>query len=441
MSKPLDEAGIGQTRVHCFECNTSHRAAVRREGASVVGCIDCPNGERSVTLSTDAEVFMDLRSKATRVHARDRAKAFRPLINLLSITDQCNCECPVCYAAAGPTDNPTHLPIVEIARRGREMRQAGARQVSLTGGEPTLHPDLPAVVRELRKSGLRVLIATNGLRLAESLEYVRLLKKSGLWKVNLQFDTLDESIHEQLRGNRRVDAKIQAAHNVIAAGLRLGTITTVNTLNLADVRRIVEFGLSLELSSLSMVFQAASTAGRYGLPEDTLVDREQIIAELLQCEALAGVDLSDVWPLPSYRPWSLRVHPDCAANLVLLRDGARVCPLTHAVNVERLYRKLSANSMRPSWIARNLVPLAYILSTVRRGKVALLLKSLSGFLGNSRRSGITIIGVGSFLSDMFWDEARIADCATVEWTDGGPVSPCVNYSKWKGRDFREVRTR
>ena len=63
----------------------------------------------------------------------------------------------------------------------------------------------------------------------------------------------------------------------------------------------------------------------------------------------------------------------------------------------------------------------------------LLLKSLMGFVGKARRSGVVLIGVGSFLSEAFWDERRIADCATAEWTDAGPVSPCVYYSPMKGR--------
>ena len=212
------------------------------------------------------------------------------------------------------------------------MRRVGVKQVSLTGGEPTLHPDLPNIVRELRRRGLRVLIATNGQRFAESPKYVRLLKKRGLWKVNLQLDTLDESVHEELRGNRLVELKIRAARNVIAAGLRLGTITTVTTLNLPEVGHIVEFGLSLEPAPMSMVFQAASTAGRYSLPGNTVVDREQIIDELLRCQALREITLNDVWPLPSYRPWALRVHPDCAANIILLRDGTTAIEAAHTLD-------------------------------------------------------------------------------------------------------------
>ncbi len=433
MNNPSEIQAVGRTSVFCFICHTSHGAVLERDGTRIVGRVECPNGERAVTLSSNAEVFLNLRDKARRVGARGKSTRLRPLVNLLSITNQCNFHCPVCYADSGPTESPSHLPPVEIARRARDMRRVGVKQVSLTGGEPTLHPDLPHIVRQLRRIGLRVLIATNGQRLAESPEYARLLKRCGLWKVNLQLDTRDESVHEKMRGNRMVEAKIQAARNVVAAGLRLGTITTVTTLNLPEVGHIVKFGLSLAPALTSIVFQAASTAGRYSLPENTVVDREQIIDELLRCEALHGTTLDDVWPLPSYRPWGLRVHPDCAANIVLLRDGSQVRPLTHVVDVDKLYRKLGQNAMSANWVARNLVPVAYTLSAIRRGKAMLLLRSLMGFLGKTRRSGVVLIGVGSFLSESFWDERRIADCATVEWTDAGPVSPCVYHSPMKGR--------
>ncbi|NQU24641.1 MAG: radical SAM protein [Candidatus Nealsonbacteria bacterium] len=404
---------------------------MERDGNRIVGRVECPNGERTVILSSNAEVFLSLREKAMRVDAWGRSRRLRPLVNLLSITNQCNFRCPVCYAASGPSDNPSHLALTEIVRRACDMRRVGVKQVSLTGGEPTLHPDLPRIVRRLRRMGLRVLIATNGQRLAESPEYARFLKRCGLWKVNLQLDTLDESVHEKLRGNRLVEAKVRAVRNVVAARLRLGTITAVTTLNLPDVGRIVKFGLSLTPAPMSIVFQAASTAGRYSLAENTVVDREQIIGELLRCENLHGTTLDDVWPLPSYRPWALRVHPDCAANIVLLRDGPRVTPLTRAVDVDKLYRKLGQNAMSANWITRNLVPAAYAVAAIRYGNAMPLLKSMMGLLAKARRSGIVLIGVGSFLSEAFWDERRIADCATVEWTDTGPVSPCVYYSPMK----------
>ena len=96
----------------------------------------------------------------------------RPLRDLrLSVTDRCNFRCPYCMPREVFGPHHTFLPrseiltFEEIQRLTGLFHRLGVRKVRLTGGEPLLRQDLPALVRML--AGLE------GLDLALSSESVR----------------------------------------------------------------------------------------------------------------------------------------------------------------------------------------------------------------------------------------------------------------------------
>ena len=80
----------------------------------------------------------------------------------------------------------------EIEDITRAAVQVGFVKVRLTGGEPTLRPDLLEIVERLaRIDGLRTLaMTTNGLRLTE---LAKPLRQAGLTRVNIHIDTLNEA--------------------------------------------------------------------------------------------------------------------------------------------------------------------------------------------------------------------------------------------------------
>ena len=117
----------------------------------------------------------------------------RLLRNLrVSVTDRCNLRCAYCM----PEEEYVWLPreeilhFEEISRLVDVFIELGTDKVRLTGGEPLLRRDLPALIRQLAaKPGLRDLaITTNGVLLAEQ---ATTLKAAGLHRVTVSLDTLD----------------------------------------------------------------------------------------------------------------------------------------------------------------------------------------------------------------------------------------------------------
>ncbi len=133
----------------------------------------------------------------------------RPLRDLrVSVTDRCNMRCDYCMPAE--VFGPDHafvpraeiLTFEEIVRVVRAAAGLGARKVRLTGGEPLLRRDLPALVRLLAEvPGVEDLaLTTNGLLLAAQ---ARELQQAGLHRVTVSLDALHEGLFRRLTGSSR----------------------------------------------------------------------------------------------------------------------------------------------------------------------------------------------------------------------------------------------
>src|SRR5882672_11182197 len=118
----------------------------------------------------------------------------RPLASLrLSVTDRCNMRCSYCM----PEDEYVWLPrssiltFEELDRLAGVFARLGVGKFRLTGGEPLLRHDLPALVGMLaRRPEVRDLaLTTNGLLLAR---YAEDLRKAGLRRITVSLYTLKE---------------------------------------------------------------------------------------------------------------------------------------------------------------------------------------------------------------------------------------------------------
>lgn len=116
----------------------------------------------------------------------------RPLQNLrLSVTDRCNLRCQYCMPEADYLWLPREdiLQFEEIDRLVDQFLALGVDKVRLTGGEPLLRRDLPALVERLaRKAAIRDLaMTTNAVLLAA---HAGDLKAAGLHRLTISLDTL-----------------------------------------------------------------------------------------------------------------------------------------------------------------------------------------------------------------------------------------------------------
>ena len=111
----------------------------------------------------------------------------------ISVTDRCNFRCLYCMPLEGMEWLPKRdiLSYEEITEIVRQLAPLGLRRLRITGGEPTIRPDLPALVRQLRAiPGIQdIALSTNGVKLPQ---LARALREAGLDRVNMSADSLRE---------------------------------------------------------------------------------------------------------------------------------------------------------------------------------------------------------------------------------------------------------
>ncbi len=138
----------------------------------------------------------------------------------ISVTDRCNFRCLYCMPVEGLQWLPKSeiLSYEEIAEIVRQLAPLGLTRLRLTGGEPTIRPDLAVLVQSLRAIPeiSDIALSTNGIKLPE---LAPSLRAAGLDRVNMSTDSLRaERIASIARRNLGFDP-ISAAMAAERAGL------------------------------------------------------------------------------------------------------------------------------------------------------------------------------------------------------------------------------
>jgi cyclic pyranopterin phosphate synthase len=202
----------------------------------------------------------------------------RPLRNLrLSVTDRCNLRCEYCM----PEDDYVWLPredvlqFEEISALVDVFVALGVDKVRLTGGEPLVRRDLPALVGMLAaKPGLTDLaITTNGVLLAS---HVDALEAAGLRRVTVSLDTLRRDRFVRLARFDELDA-VRAG---IAAAQRVFGKSKIDTVVIKDVNDdelvdLIEYGKSVDAEVRFIEYMDVGGATRWS--PDRVVSRRQML--------------------------------------------------------------------------------------------------------------------------------------------------------------------
>ena len=236
---------------------------------------------------------------------------------LLEVTRRCNLRCAYCFADGGgdsedPSPEEMKAAVTDI------VRQCGRPLLQLSGGEPTLRNDLPALIRYAKEAGCSpVQLNTNGIRLAEDPEYVRALSDAGLDIVFLQFDGTDDGFYEKLRGKALLQTKLEAirACETVRLGVTL-VPTVVKGVNDGDLGRLISLAASLSPCVRGVHFQPVSYFGR--TPQEPKEEDRYTLDTLMAdiCDQ-AGI------PMDSFMP-SRCDHPLCGfhASFLVQKDGS-----------------------------------------------------------------------------------------------------------------------
>ena len=137
-------------------------------------------------------------------------------IGYIQVVRHCNHFCGFC---SNPTSPYTH-DLESMRVLVDDFVDRGYFGVILTGGEPTLHPELPAICAYARERGLHVRMITNGHRLAEP-KFAAAMGEAGLQSVHISIYSTRPDVESVLRGGNTgtLERAYRAIENMAAAGV------------------------------------------------------------------------------------------------------------------------------------------------------------------------------------------------------------------------------
>jgi len=280
---------------------------------------------------------------------------------IIDVTNRCNLKCPVCFAnaaAAGYVYEPTKEEIKKMLENLRSNDPVPATALQFSGGEPTIRNDLFELIRMAKKLGFHhVEVNTNGLRLAQSVDYCRDLKEAGMSTVYLQFDGLTSNVYKFIRGIDLLDVKMKAIENCRKAGINsmVLVVTLVKGVNDSQLGDIIRFAVENFDVVRCINVQPVSLCGR--LPEG---EREKMritipdFMRLVQEQTEGKIKMSDFYPVPTVVPVSKAVgalkdkryleftsHPHCGMATYIFIENGEIIPITRYGNVDKFVRLMN----------------------------------------------------------------------------------------------------
>ena len=431
---------LGTTQSLCPECLRLVPAKIVSRHGRVYFRKTCPeHGKIDEFVWSDVRSYdrhdLDEPAKAPLLHATEASRGCpfdcglcpeheqHTCVGLVEITSSCNLECPMCYAASGPGGHhwsfETYTRVVDAF-----VRQEGQPDVlQLSGGEPTLHPDIVRMVRYAYERPIQVImINTNGIRLANNPKLVEsLAAMRDRLEIYLQFDGFDEKTHQALRGEPLADVKRRALDTLAAHEIRSTLVCTVQDgVNLQEVGAILKFGLERPWVR-GASFQPATYVGRHFKPADldhraTIPDVVRGLAE--QTDGLLRED--DFLPVPC-------AHPNCHSMAYLYRGEGAPVPVSRFLDLKK-NADLMANTLVYTPEKARAIVKAYLdrgqecCDPAGRGFVeAALAQKLTG----AEVFRITITG---FLDKHNFDVRRVMKCCIGFLLPSGHTVPFCAYN-------------
>jgi len=158
---------------------------------------------------------------------------------IIEVTDACNLNCIWCYANSGfgSGGQRRHMPFEKLKRLLARLSAGGVRQITFSGGEPTMYPHIKDAVKEAKDMGFVVHMNTNGLLMTP--ELAGELKRLGLSQIQTNIDSISPEKHDRIRGLAGSFQKsLMALKNAKDAGMTAVCQTVLTSMNEGEIMDI-----------------------------------------------------------------------------------------------------------------------------------------------------------------------------------------------------------
>lgn len=187
--------------------------------------------------------FISLRFRELRMIAKGLFDTHHPIdVHLIPIR-RCNLSCAYCNEY---DDFSPPVPLEELKKRVNKLAKLGTTIITISGGEPLLHPDLDEVIRHIRRRGIIAGLITNGYLLVP--ERIRRLNRAGLDHLQISIDNVlpDDTSKKSLKV---LDKKLQILAEHAEFGVNINSVLGSPVRNPDDAIAVARRAMSLGFST------------------------------------------------------------------------------------------------------------------------------------------------------------------------------------------------
>jgi uncharacterized radical SAM superfamily Fe-S cluster-containing enzyme len=442
------ETNLGGTRAWCPDCREVEHALYSATDEGVFMERICPkHGARCTPVCRTTEWFMERTRKPRSIRQN---KTLRPVargcpfdcgpcqhhagnlrLPIFSITNNCNLQCPICFTHNRPDRiYNKSADELEAILDHIEAEQQGLDLLNLTGGEPTLHPQLFELLdRCAARSFRRVSMNSNGIILGRNRAFAEKIKAAGV-QVILSLDTLDEAKSTLIHGRDIVRDKLDALSMLEEVDIRTALLLVwIPGVNDEEVAGLIETFLPKRFVC-GVTIQNMAYTGRYGSlfsprSHSTLEDVETGLARWGRFKS------TDFFAHGSY-------HPFCYSTSYFIVDGDTRIPFTELAD-----RRLLTEATEESFLMKGTAMVeaafrdrvdALWIEDAPREKLRLLKKFISRFSDvDARESGffhelVKTVTIHAHMDEDNFDLARVALCGDLVPDESGNMVPACTYN-------------
>jgi MoaA/NifB/PqqE/SkfB family radical SAM enzyme len=183
------------------------------------------------------------RVREARMLVRSLRFRYRPVAAHLIPIRRCNLSCAYCNEY---DDRSAPVPTIDVLRRIDRLVELGTGVVTLSGGEPLLHPDLDQIVRHIRRRGAIATLITNGYLLTR--DRIERLNRAGLDHLQISIDNVmpDEVSKKSLKV---LDQKLTSLAGAAAFDVTVNSVVGSGIRNPDDALTIAQRARELGFST------------------------------------------------------------------------------------------------------------------------------------------------------------------------------------------------
>jgi len=167
-----------------------------------------------------------------------------PRIVAWEITTRCDLACRHCRASATAEPDPRELSPEAALGVVEQLAEAGTKLLILSGGDPLLRPDWPAIAARASALGIRVTMAPNGIHV--DADVAANMRDCGIERAAISLDFPTAALHDDFRGvPGAFDAAVRALKLLRDAGIECQVNSTLTELNVDYLDALVDLALDL----------------------------------------------------------------------------------------------------------------------------------------------------------------------------------------------------